>query len=136
MYLSDPRLILKPAPSPLVSSSSLWILSAAADAVRRGAQVQEVVDTFRVAVQMGAESLSAYVISMARHPSDVLAVELLKREAAYLVRPPPPSPVPSAACPPMFLLASRYLLRRPAPPQALCLWQVTSVGGDVRLNMR
>ena len=34
---------------------------------------------------MGAESLSAYIISMARNPSDVLAVELLKREARFLV---------------------------------------------------
>ena len=49
------------------------------------AQVREVIDTFSVAADMGGESLSAYVISMARKPSDVLAVELLKREARFLV---------------------------------------------------
>ena len=43
------------------------------------------IDTFSIASDMGAESLSAYIISMARNPSDVLAVELLKREARFLV---------------------------------------------------
>ena len=43
------------------------------------------IDTFAIAADMGAESLSAYIISMARNPSDVLAVELLKREARFLV---------------------------------------------------
>lgn len=49
------------------------------------AQVREVIDTFCTAAEMGPESLSGYVISMATNPSDVLAVELLKREAAFLV---------------------------------------------------
>lgn len=48
-------------------------------------QVREVIDTFRTAAEMGPESLSGYVISMATNPSDVLAVELLMREAAFLV---------------------------------------------------
>ena len=43
------------------------------------------IDTFSIASDMGSESLSAYIISMARNPSDVLAVELLKREARFLV---------------------------------------------------
>ena len=43
------------------------------------------IDTFCIASDMGSESLSAYIISMARNPSDVLAVELLKREARFLV---------------------------------------------------
>lgn len=47
--------------------------------------MREVIDTFSIASDMGAESLSAYIISMARNPSDVLAVELLKREARFLV---------------------------------------------------
>ena len=42
-------------------------------------------DTFKVAAELGPESLSAYVISMATRPSDVLAVELLKREASLAV---------------------------------------------------
>ena len=46
----------------------------------------QVLDTFKVAAEMGPESLSAYVISMATNASDVLAVELLKREAALVVR--------------------------------------------------
>ncbi|KAK9905656.1 hypothetical protein WJX75_003995 [Coccomyxa subellipsoidea] len=44
-------------------------------------EVKEVIDTLKVAAEVGPESVSAYVISMATHASDVLAVELLKREA-------------------------------------------------------
>jgi phosphoenolpyruvate carboxylase len=44
-------------------------------------QVQEVLDTFRVLATLPRDSLGAYVISMARQPSDVLAVELLQKEA-------------------------------------------------------
>ncbi len=43
--------------------------------------VKDVLGAFRVAAQQGPESLGAYVISMATSPSDVLAVELLQREA-------------------------------------------------------
>ncbi|KAK9823233.1 hypothetical protein WJX72_001252 [[Myrmecia] bisecta] len=46
--------------------------------------VKEVIDTFRIAAELGDQSLGAYVISMATNPSDVLAVELLKREAYLL----------------------------------------------------
>jgi phosphoenolpyruvate carboxylase len=42
---------------------------------------RDVLDTFRVAAAQGPGSLGAYVISMASAPSDVLAVELLQREA-------------------------------------------------------
>lgn len=45
------------------------------------ANVRDVLETFRVAQQIGPSSLGAYVISMATNPSDVLAVELLQREA-------------------------------------------------------
>lgn len=45
----------------------------------------QVIDTFKVAAELGSESLGAYVISMANTASDVLAVELLKREACHLV---------------------------------------------------
>ncbi|HEU4584016.1 MAG TPA: phosphoenolpyruvate carboxylase [Polyangiaceae bacterium] len=40
---------------------------------------REVVDTFRVARQIGPEGLGAYIISMARQPSDVLVVELMQK---------------------------------------------------------
>ena len=40
---------------------------------------QEVIDTFRMARQIGPDGLGAYIISMARQPSDVLAVELLQK---------------------------------------------------------
>lgn len=43
--------------------------------------VRDVLGAFRVAAQQGPGSLGAYVISMATSPSDVLAVELLQREA-------------------------------------------------------
>ncbi|CAD5316679.1 unnamed protein product [Arabidopsis thaliana] len=41
----------------------------------------QVLDTFRVAAELGSESLGAYVISMASNASDVLAVELLQKDA-------------------------------------------------------
>jgi phosphoenolpyruvate carboxylase len=44
-------------------------------------EVQEVLDTMVVLAQVPRDSLGAYVISMARSASDVLAVELLQREA-------------------------------------------------------
>jgi phosphoenolpyruvate carboxylase len=40
---------------------------------------REVVNTFRMARQIGPDGLGAYIISMARQPSDVLAVELLQK---------------------------------------------------------
>jgi len=43
--------------------------------------VQEVLDTFRMLAEVPRDSLSAYVISMTRGASDVLAVELLQKEA-------------------------------------------------------
>ena len=43
--------------------------------------VQDVLDTVRVAAEQGPGSLGAYVISMATSPSDVLAVELLQKDA-------------------------------------------------------
>jgi phosphoenolpyruvate carboxylase len=45
------------------------------------AEVREVLDTFAVAGRLPRETLGAYVISMATRPSDVLAVELLQKEA-------------------------------------------------------
>ncbi|WIA29268.1 hypothetical protein OEZ86_011776 [Tetradesmus obliquus] len=48
-------------------------------------EVREVLDTFRVAARLGTSSLAAYVISMSRAASDVLAVELLQKEARLMV---------------------------------------------------
>ncbi len=45
------------------------------------AEVTEVLETFRTAARIPPESLGAYVISMTERPSDVLAVELLQKEA-------------------------------------------------------
>lgn len=47
---------------------------------------QDVVDTFRAARLVGPESLGAYVISLAKRPSDVLAVELLQKELGCRTR--------------------------------------------------
>ena len=58
----------------------------------------QVLNTFKVAAELGPESLSAYVISMATRPSDVLAVELLKREASLAVS----SSTPSLRCSKIF----------------------------------
>ena len=49
------------------------------------AQVREVWDTFLVCARLGTQCVEAYVISMAGAASDVLAVELLKREACRKV---------------------------------------------------
>ncbi len=46
-----------------------------------GADVREVLDTCAVVADQSPQALGAYVISMARHPSDVLAVLLLLKEA-------------------------------------------------------
>ncbi|KAI4357885.1 hypothetical protein L6164_001804 [Bauhinia variegata] len=47
--------------------------------------VREILDTFRVAAELGSDSLGAYVISMAANASDVLAVELLQKDARLAV---------------------------------------------------
>ncbi|KAJ0962817.1 hypothetical protein J5N97_027939 [Dioscorea zingiberensis] len=47
--------------------------------------VKEVLDTFRAAAELGTDSLGAYVISMASNASDVLAVELLQKDARLSV---------------------------------------------------
>lgn len=47
-------------------------------------QVRDVLDTFRVAKDIGPDALGAYIISMAHEPSDVLAVELLQKAAGNL----------------------------------------------------
>lgn len=44
-------------------------------------ECKEVIDTFRLVADLGKSSLGAYVVSKASCPSDVLAVELLQREA-------------------------------------------------------
>lgn len=41
---------------------------------------RDTLETFRVLAELPADALGAYVISMARNPSDVLAVELLQKE--------------------------------------------------------
>ena len=43
------------------------------------AEVREVLDTLETVAQFGPESFGAYVISMARGPSDVLSVALLQK---------------------------------------------------------
>jgi len=52
--------------------------------------VQEVLDTCKVAAEQQPQALGAYVISMARQPSDILAVHLLLKEAGI------PGPLPVA----------------------------------------
>ncbi|KAI3719929.1 hypothetical protein L6452_20835 [Arctium lappa] len=48
-------------------------------------EVKEVLDTFHIAAELGSDSLGAYVISMASNASDVLAVELLQKDARLAV---------------------------------------------------
>ncbi|MFG0315660.1 MAG: phosphoenolpyruvate carboxylase, partial [Planctomycetota bacterium JB042] len=56
------------------------------DALDVPEEVREVLETFEAAAEIGEEARGAYVISMARASSDVLAVEVLQREAG--VEPP------------------------------------------------
>lgn len=44
-------------------------------------ECKEVLDTFRLVADLGKSSLGAYAVSKVSQPSDVLAVELLQREA-------------------------------------------------------
>ncbi|KAL8153903.1 hypothetical protein V2J09_011663 [Rumex salicifolius] len=48
--------------------------------------VKEVLDSLRVAAELGSDSFGAYVISMASNVSDVLAVELLQKDSRLAVR--------------------------------------------------
>ena len=50
-------------------------------AIDAAPEVQDVLDTFRAIAALPASSLGAYVITMAGHASDVLAVEFLQRAA-------------------------------------------------------
>ena len=54
-------------------------------AMQVSAPVREALETLRVAAELGTHVLGAYVISMASSASDVLAVELLQREARAVV---------------------------------------------------
>jgi phosphoenolpyruvate carboxylase len=56
-------------------------LHTAHDSAINHPQVQEVLATFKMLAQQPSESLGAYVISMAKQASDVLAVMLLQKEA-------------------------------------------------------
>jgi len=49
--------------------------------LQASAEVHEVLATFRTMTTLPAHALGAYIISMATHASDVLAVELLQKEA-------------------------------------------------------
>ena len=51
------------------------------DDLEASPEVHDVLDTFRMIARIPEESLGAYVITMARAPSDVLAVQLLQKEA-------------------------------------------------------
>lgn len=42
-------------------------------------EVKDVIETFRTAKKIGPDALGAYIISMCRQPSDILAVELLQK---------------------------------------------------------
>ena len=51
-------------------------------------EVADVVNTFKMLAELPTDSLGAYVISMARSASDVLAVVLLQRECGVKVSTP------------------------------------------------
>lgn len=63
---------------------------------------KEVIDTFMTIVQLGANHLGAYVISMTHAPSDILLVELLQREALLHGPAPPVKGPPTLRVVPLF----------------------------------
>ncbi|MCB9778530.1 MAG: phosphoenolpyruvate carboxylase [Alphaproteobacteria bacterium] len=85
-FLSDALDSARPLVPP-----ELWRADADLDA-----PVRDVLQTFAMAARQGEGALGAYVISMATHPSDVLVVALLQREARRVFRPGrgdgPPAP--------------------------------------------
>jgi len=63
-----------------------WLLSELAsrrplipDDLSPGDDAGEVLDTFHTLAELGSDGLGAYIVSMAEHPSDILAVELLQK---------------------------------------------------------
>jgi phosphoenolpyruvate carboxylase len=56
------------------------------DKLALGDDVRDVIDTFRMAAALPPESLGAYIVSMARAPSDVLACELLQAQTGARMR--------------------------------------------------
>lgn len=63
-----------------------WLLSELAsrrplipDDLEPGEEAAEVLETCRTLAELGSDGLGAYIISMAEHPSDILAVELLQK---------------------------------------------------------
>ncbi|KAL4853378.1 Phosphoenolpyruvate carboxylase 2 [Chlorella vulgaris] len=62
---------------------------------------KEVMETLKVAAVLGRQCLSAYVISMATRASDVMAVELLQREARLMVLGESNAPQHLRASPPL-----------------------------------
>ena len=64
--------------------------------------VRDVLGTFAMAARQAEGALGAYVISMARAPSDVLAVALLQREAKRTFRPIGAPPAPPQRVVPLF----------------------------------
>ncbi len=65
---------------PLITSGFVGFVGDEGDEVAGDAEVKDVLETFRMIAREDAESLGAYVISMASQPSDVLAVALLQKE--------------------------------------------------------
>jgi phosphoenolpyruvate carboxylase len=59
-------------------------LQAHADAAIYSEEVQETLATFNTIAQQPSSAMGAYVISMAKQPSDILAVMLLQKEAGVL----------------------------------------------------
>ena len=60
-------------------------MGAALTGLQMSAEVADVVNTFRMLAELPPDSLGAYVISMARSASDVLAVVLMQRECGVKV---------------------------------------------------
>jgi phosphoenolpyruvate carboxylase len=56
------------------------------DNLEAGDDVRDVIDTFRMAAALPPESLGAYIVSMARAPSDVLACEVLQAQTGVRLR--------------------------------------------------
>ena len=96
------------------------------------ARVAEVLDTFRMMAAVHPESLGAYIITMAGKPSDVLAVELLQREAGVNAAAPGGSTLRDCARPSRRRGHDRCAAVDPVVPRSRHA-ERGSTGGDGRL---
>jgi len=96
--------------------------------LQTSAEQADVINTFRTIAQLPPDSLGAYVISMARSASDVLAVVLLQASSTSLTMPDLSRHYALMVSPLSFLLASTLVHTLPRKDKSsLCVVYVSFV---------